>query len=75
MATKNVEQRLTDLEAGLNELSRRFAGNTAGGDWRSTLGMFGDDPGMRELLRGAERIREEDRRLTRPAAKPRKAKR
>jgi uncharacterized protein (DUF433 family) len=34
-------------------------------DWRRTIGMFTDDPGMQELFRDALRLREEDRKRTR----------
>ena len=49
-----------------------FAGGAAKGQpardaWRNTVGMFRGDPIVGEMIEEAQRIREEDRRLTRDA--------
>jgi hypothetical protein len=53
-----LEQEVAGLKATLAEQPRK--------DWRRTIGMFGDDPGMVEIFHEAMKIREEDRRRTRP---------
>jgi len=41
------------------------AGNGHVKDWRRTVGMFTDDPGMKELFAEAIKLREADRRKAR----------
>ena len=62
-----LEQEVAGLKATLATKPRK--------DWQRTIGMFRDDPGMLEIFQEAMKIREEDRRLTRPKpARKRKAK-
>src|SRR5579864_1785666 len=53
-----LEHEVADLKAVLAERPTK--------DWRRTVGIFGDDPGMREIFHEAMKIREENRRRTRP---------
>ena len=62
-----LEQEVAGLKASLGTQPRK--------DWRRTIGMFSDDPGMLEIFQEAMKIREDDRRRTRPkSARKRKAK-
>jgi hypothetical protein len=40
-------------------------------DWRRTVGIFTDDPGMQELFADAQKIREADRKKVRRQSKKR----
>lgn len=64
MSTATLEERVAKLEGFVDELrDRRAAVDTPGrDDWRSTVGMFADDPVMQEIVDEAQRIREADRR-------------
>jgi hypothetical protein len=62
-----LEHEVADLKAALVARPRK--------DWRRTIGVFGDDPGMMEIFHEAMKIREENRRRTRPkSARRRKGK-
>ena len=75
MADKLLEKRVAALEQEVANLRAKLAAAPKKKDWRRTIGMFGDDPGMREIFDEAMKIRDEDRRRTRPkAARKRKAK-
>ena len=56
-----LEERVEALEHELAELRRevRTAGRT--GDWRETIGMFDDDPGILEVHRLGQEYRQRDR--------------
>lgn len=57
-----VEERLDKLETQVNELLAALKPTRPGKyDWISTIGMFGDDPVMKEICDEALRLREEDR--------------
>ncbi|HEY2250977.1 MAG TPA: hypothetical protein VGH74_07940 [Planctomycetaceae bacterium] len=75
MADNLLEKRVAALEQEVAALKATLAGTPRKKDWRRTIGIFADDPGMREIFNEAMKIREEDRRRTRPkAARKRKAK-
>jgi len=84
MVTENRKQTTTQqkLEARVAELEKQFAELRAAGangtrrkDWRRTIGMFTDDPGMQQIFEEAMRIREADRaRARRRSAKRRRPK-
>lgn len=60
MSRLSLEKRVEVLERQVAEINAR---NGPGkDDWRQTLGMFTDDPGMLELFADAMKIREADRR-------------
>jgi hypothetical protein len=56
--------------ATLEQLVARLLQTTAQGerpkDWRRTVGMFDGDPIMQDIIAEGRRLREEDRRQTRP---------
>jgi hypothetical protein len=71
MPPLSLEDRVTALEHELAHLkSRRVIGREK--DWRRTIGMFTDNPGMKELFAEALKLREADRKSARP---PRQRKR
>lgn len=62
MVELSVEERLKKLESQVTELMAAIKPSRPGKyDWISTVGMFGDDPVMREICDEALRLREEDR--------------
>jgi hypothetical protein len=64
MPSLSLEQRVALLEHELSELkSRRENGREK--DWKRTIGMFTDNPGMKELFAEAMKLREADRRKAR----------
>jgi hypothetical protein len=67
MAERTMEERVARLEARLDELAGDGAAQpqTPKKDWRRTVGMFRGDPIMKEVIDGALRLREEERRLAR----------
>jgi len=60
MPPLSLEQRVAVLERELSELKAR-RGNARVKDWRRTVGMFTDNPGMKELFAEAMKLREADR--------------
>ena len=60
MKTLTIEQRVAVLEQELSELKAR-GGNGRIKDWRRTVGIFTDNPGMKELFAEAMKLREADR--------------
>ena len=74
LAPLSLEQRVAALEEELAGLkSRRRNGRAK--DWRRTVGIFTDNPGIKELFREAIKLREADRnRARRRQPKKRSAK-
>ena len=75
MASGSLEKRVAQLELQVAKLQSELSTSPPrhGKDWRRTIGMFTDDPGMAEIFEEARKIRETDRRKTRPSeAKRRK---
>ncbi len=75
MASGSLEKRVAKLELQVAKLQGELSTSPPknGKDWRRTIGMFTDDPGMQEIFEEARKIREADRRKTRaPTAKRRK---
>ncbi len=60
-----LEKRVEDLQAQVQKLARPK-------DWRNIVGRFEGDEGMKQIFEEARKIREEDRRRTKP--KPSKSK-
>ena len=52
MPKHSLEQRVAALERQWAEMQSAKANGPAKIDWRQTVGMFTDDPGMLELVRG-----------------------
>lgn len=63
MATEALEQRVARLEEQMRVMNDRQTGSETvpRKDWRSTVGMFRNDPVMKEIVEAGHRIREEDR--------------
>jgi hypothetical protein len=61
MAKNTLEQRVATLEAEVAELRTALARVQRPKDWRRTVGMFAEDPGMQAIFEEAQRIREADR--------------
>ncbi|HVS38705.1 MAG TPA: hypothetical protein VMS17_24325 [Gemmataceae bacterium] len=64
MKRLTIEQRVAALEHELSELKAR-RGNGQPKDWRRTVGVFTDNPGMKGLFAEAMKLREADRRKSR----------
>ena len=65
MPPRTLEERVTALEQQVAELRAAQANGVQPSDWRRTLGMFTDDPGMQQLFAEALKIREADRQRAR----------
>jgi len=75
MTQASLEERLNALEKQVAELQVQVQKLVRPKDWRNAVGMFEGDEGMKRIFENARKIREEDRRRTRPKAtksKPRK---
>jgi hypothetical protein len=57
----SLEERVAALEREVAELRAWSANGSFPKDWRRTVGMFTDDPGMQRLFAEAMRLREADR--------------
>jgi hypothetical protein len=64
MTLPTLEERVTALEKTVAQLLSQSPAAAGKKDWRSTLGMFADDPVMREIDEEGRRIREADRQQT-----------
>jgi len=56
-----LEQRVETLEAQVAQLMERILAPPPEKDWRSTIGMFANDPVMKEIQEEGRKIREADR--------------
>jgi hypothetical protein len=68
MSQPSLEERVVALEHQVEELTKRLlpgAKLPPKKDWRSTVGMFANDPIMKEIIEEGRKIRERDRELTR----------
>lgn len=75
MIGNTLEARVAELERQVAELLRTVKSTPGPNDWRSTIGMFSGDELMKQIDEEARKIREADRRRTRPRKlNPRKAK-
>lgn len=68
MPKHTLEERLEALETQLVELKAQVEVLARPTDWRSVVGMFEGDEVMKRIFENARKIREEDRRRTRPKA-------
>lgn len=66
MEQAKLEARITELERQLADIKLRIDMLSRPNDWRSVIGMFAGDEGMKEVFEEARKIREEDRRRTKP---------
>jgi hypothetical protein len=65
MSHLSLEQRVATLEQQVAEIRSRQTCEGDNRDWRRTVGMFTDNPGMQELFAEALKIREADRKKAR----------
>jgi hypothetical protein len=67
MSHETLEERVAALEQEVARLTQQKQPDDEPGrdDWKSTVGMFANDPIMKEIDEEARKIREEDRRRTR----------
>jgi hypothetical protein len=61
MTAAELEGRVVALERAVAQLVARSARDRGEKDWRSTIGMFADDPVMREIQEEGRKIREAER--------------
>jgi hypothetical protein len=61
MTSATLEERVATLERQVAGLMERILAPPPEKDWRSTIGMFANDPVMREIQEEGRKIREADR--------------
>jgi hypothetical protein len=67
---QSLEKRVAALERALARLEARDQnGARRNKDWRRTIGLFTDDPGMLELFDQAQKLRKADRSHARDSGK------
>ena len=64
MPPLSLEERVATLEREISELKSQKS-NGRDKDWRRTIGVFTDNPEMKELFSEAMKLREADRRKAR----------
>lgn len=75
MSTLSLEERVALLEVKVQQLEAELNKSSAK-DWRKTIGMFTDNPGVQAVFDEALKLREQDRaRARRRFAKKKRAKR
>jgi hypothetical protein len=62
MSQQTLDDRVAALEREVARLARQ---QPVSKNWRSTLGMFADDPVMKEIIEEGRKLREQDREQTR----------
>jgi hypothetical protein len=74
MTVRQLEQRVATLEDKVARLASKVGNGARAKDWRRTIGMFGDDPIMKQIFDEAAKFRERDRARARrqPAGKKRR---
>jgi uncharacterized protein with von Willebrand factor type A (vWA) domain len=66
MAQGTMEKRLAELERELAALKARVDALTPPTDWRGVVERFGGDEDLQRIFEAGRKIREEDRRRTKP---------
>jgi hypothetical protein len=61
MTVQTLEERVAALERTVTQLVARSATDNGRKDWRSTVGMFANDPIMKQIDEEGRKIREADR--------------
>lgn len=69
-ARESLEHRLATVERKLDELQTVLA-SPPRSDWRQSIGVFTDRPGVLAILEEAQKLREADRRRSRPRRRAR----
>jgi hypothetical protein len=65
MPQPTLKQRVESLEKQIAQMQAQQTNGPGREDWRQTVGMFTDDPGMLELFAQAMSLREADRQRAR----------
>ena len=65
MPPLTLEERVAVLEQKVEQLTNQDAKDGRKKDWRKTIGIFTDNPGMQELFAEAMKLREADRKKAR----------
>ena len=65
MSALSLEERLSALEQEVADLKAQRPQEAAKKDWRRTVGMFTDNPGVQEIFDEALKLREGDRKKAR----------
>ena len=65
MPQLTLKQRVEHLEKQIAQMQAQQSNGPGREDWRQTVGMFTDDPGMLELFAEAMSLREADRQKAR----------
>lgn len=73
MEQAKLEERIAELERQVATLKAQVATLIKPNDWRSVVGMFAGDEVMKQILEQGRKIREEDRRRTKPKPSKNKA--
>lgn len=68
MTRATLEERMNALEKRVEELQAQVQKLARPKDWRNIVGIFEGNEGMKQIFEEARKIREEDRRRTRPKA-------
>lgn len=68
MRSATLEERVAALEQEVAQLKGQRGVEPGKHDWRRTIGMFTDDPGMLDLFAEAMKLREADRKKVRRRA-------
>ncbi len=61
MSGRSLRDRVAALERAVARLTASAENGASPKDWRRTVGMFTDDPGMQRLFERALKLREADR--------------
>ncbi|MCI0332316.1 MAG: hypothetical protein L0228_03700 [Planctomycetes bacterium] len=71
MSLQTLEERVAALEKEVARISGRLRpfGEAGRDDWKSVVGMFANDPIMKEIQEEGRKIREADRRRARRGIK------
>lgn len=66
MSHSTLDDRVAALEREVARLAQLLPGEQppAKKDWRSSLSIFADDPGIQEIIEEGRKIREQDREQT-----------
>ena len=72
MVQAKMEERIAALEKQIAELKTQVAALIPATDWRSVVNKFAGDEDLQRIFEAGRKIREEDRRRTKP--KPSKSK-
>ncbi len=68
---ESLENRLATVERRLNDLQLALATPAPRSDWRQSVGALTDRPGVLAILKEAQKLRDADRRRSRPSRRAR----